>query len=245
MSEVIELDGVFAGSYINTVCEKAAALASETNKTILFSFNDTEVNAVPGESGETLVARWTADYEAAAKAYREHPDRIKEQIDREAKDKAEREAVMVDNSATEAQMRESDVPWPKTEKQLNQYIASLVKRNHDYGTCVYAMSMAATATFNYVAGQLGVTGFQSSCADMDILRRTRHLKGPFMIVNGEDALYPQYDFVGRVEKAMEEWKPWLKEEAQKKLDEKGQAHPDVVAHWKRLAEVEVEDEATV
>jgi hypothetical protein len=127
MSEVIELDGVFAGQYINTVCEKAAALASETNKTVHFTFNDTEVNAVPGESGKTLVARWTADYEAAAKAYREHPDRIKEQIEREAKDKAEREVVMVDNSATEAQMRESDVPWPKTEKQLNQYIESLVK----------------------------------------------------------------------------------------------------------------------
>ena len=238
MSEVIELDGVFAGQYINTVCEKAAALASETNKTVHFTFNDTEVNAVPGESPETLVARWTADYEAAAKAYREHPDRIKEQIEREAKDKAEREVVMVDNSATEAQMRESDVPWPKTEKQLNQYIESLVKRNHDYGTCVYAMSMAAVAAFHYVAGIIGSSGFQASMADLDILRRTRHLKGPFMIINGEDALYPQYDLRGKLDEALEEWKPWLKEESEKKLAEGGRVHPDVEAHWKALAEQE-------
>ena len=245
MSEVIELDGVFAGQYINTVCEKAAALASETNKTVHFTFNDTEVNAVPGESSEILVARWTADFEAAAKAYREHPDRIKEQVAAEAKDKAEREAHMVDTSTTEAEMRDAKVPWPKTKEQLTEYIESLTTRQHDYGTCVYAMSMAATAAFYYIAGQLGVTGFQSSCADMDILRRTRHLKGPFMIINGEDALFPQYDLREKLDKAIEGWKPWLKEEAQKKLAETGQAHPDVVAHWKRLAEVEVEDEATV
>lgn len=144
---------------------------------------------------------------------------------------------MVDNSATEAQMRESLVPWPKTKNQLDEYIESLVKKNHDYGTCVYAMSMAATATFNYVAGQLGVTGFQSSCADLDILRRTRHMKGPFMIIKGEDALYPQYDLPDRLEKAMEEWKPWLKEEAEKKLAEGGTVHPNVHEHWEKLAGV--------
>ena len=180
--------------------------------------------------------------QAAAKAYREHPDRIKEAESRERKDKADREAVMVDNSATEAQMRESEVPWPKTEKQLNEYIESLVKRNHEYGTCVYSVSMAAVAAFNYVAGQLGITGFQSSCADMDVIRRTRGIKGPFMIIKGEDALYPQYDLPARLEKAMEEWKPWLKEEATKKLAGGGNAHPNVIGHWEELSAMEVEGE---
>jgi hypothetical protein len=240
MSEVIEFDGVLVGNHIKDVCCKAVLIAESHKKTVHFEFNGTHVTVQPGENAETVQARWEIDIEAANKAYREHPDRIKEAEECERKEKAEREVVMVDNSATEAQMRESAVPWPKTLKQLNEYIESLTKRNHDYGTCVYSVSMASVATFNYMAGVLGITGFQSGCADFDILRRTRHLKGPFMLIKGEDALYPQYDIPARVEKALDEWKPWLKEEAVKKLAESGIAHPDVVAHWEKLASAEVE-----
>jgi hypothetical protein len=242
MSEVIEFDGFLAGNHIKEVCRKAALIAESHKKPVHFEFNDTHITVQPGETAEAVQARWETDMEAAAKAYREHPDRIKEAEERERKDKAEREAIMVDNSATEAQMRESNVPWPKTLKQLNEYIESLAKRNHEYGTCVYSVSMASVATFNYMAGVLGITGFQSGCADFDILRRTRHIKGPFMLIKGEDALYPQYDIPARVEKALEEWKPWLKEEAVKKLAESGSAHPNVVAHWENLASAEVEVE---
>lgn len=242
MSEVIELDSIFAGNHISDVCKKAAALAAKSGKSVHFIFNDTHVTAQPNESSDVVEARWKLDMEAEAKAYREHPDRIKEAEERERKDKTEREAVMVDNSATEAQMRESKVPWPKTQKQLTDYIESLTKRNHDYGTCVYSVSMAAVATFNYVAGVLGITGFQSGCADFDIIRRTRCIKGPFMLIKGEDALYPQYDLPARLDETMEKWKPWLKEEAAKKLVEAGSAHPDVVAHWEKLASAEVEVE---
>jgi len=98
--------------------------------------------------------------------------------------------------------------------------------------------MAATAAFYYVAHQLGVTGFQSSCADMDILRRTRSIKGPWMILKAEDALYPQYDLKAKLSEMLEsgETRQWLKEEATKKLAENAGAHPNVIAHWKKLAE---------
>lgn len=136
---------------------------------------------------------------------------------------------------TEQEMREAEVPSPKSQKELLAYIESLVNREHDYGTCVYAMSMSAVATFNYVAGMLGVTGFQASCADLDILRRTRSLKGPFSIQRGEDWLYPQYDPEERLRKFRVEISEWLSAEAKQLLKERDSAHPNVVAHWQKLA----------
>lgn len=135
---------------------------------------------------------------------------------------------------TEQEMHESTVPTPKTPAELAEYVASLVRREHDYGTCVYAMSMAAVAAFNYVANELGVTGFQASCADMDILRRTRNLEGPAILMNGADLLYPQYDLPQKLSDWIRNCSPWLAEHAQKKLTDSPYAHPDVIAHWRKL-----------
>ncbi len=144
-------------------------------------------------------------------------------------------AIADAGAMTESEMREATVPRINTPEELAAYIALLVKRPHDYGTCVYAMSMAAVAAFNYVAHELGVTGFQASCADMDILSRTRGMKGPWMITNGEDLLFPQYDVRQRLEDFIEKQKPWAATEAAKKIAENDHAHPDVLAHWQKLA----------
>ena len=151
---------------------------------------------------------------------------------------------------TEKEMREVDNPWPKTEDELMSYIRSCLSAvdapkdvNHDdmgdaYGRCVYAMSLAAIAAFNYVAHVEGVTGFQASCADMDFIKRSRHIKGPFGIYKVEDLLYPQYDIVGSISDFIndEDCQKYLKEEAQKLLDESGDhAVPNVINHWKKLA----------
>jgi hypothetical protein len=138
---------------------------------------------------------------------------------------------------TEREMRAEKAPSPETREKLAEYIDSLVEREHDYGTCVYAMSLAATAAFNYVALKLGVTGFQASCADLDVLRRTRNMEGPFILFKAEDALYPQYDLPERLRTAMYEWRDWLAEQARLKLSESRpvKAHPNVLAHWRKLA----------
>lgn len=231
----LELDDTYAGMHINTACENAITAADEANKPVHFKFNDTPVVVQPGETVKTVVARWDAEREAAHQKWINSDEYKEQEARREAEAKAAREAVMVDKSVGETEMREADVPWPKTEKQLLEYIKSLVERQHDYGTCVYAASMAATAAFYYVSGQLGITGFQASCADLDFIRRSRHIKGPFILLKGEDALYPQYDLHEKLNKALEEWEPWLKEEAEKKLTESGMAHPNVREHWKTLA----------
>lgn len=157
----------------------------------------------------------------------------------------------------EAELRDTPNPWPKSLEELTTYIKDLVEQKHDYGACVYAMSLSAVAAFNYVCHELGTTGFQASCADLDIIRRVRDLKGPFRIVDYSNLLFPQYLNDERVpgwEDALkqEHIKKWLKEEAAKKLaafekepvhkfkDDDGiektydAAHPNVVAHWRML-----------
>jgi len=232
--ETIELNS-FLGSYIHDVCKEAAEKANAANLPVHFVFNDTHVTVQPGESAETATARWQTDFDTAAKAWRESPEYAAREATRAAELRQKTEAHLSETAATEAEMRKAEVPWPYTEKQLRDYITSLVDRQHDYGTCVYAMSMAAVAAFNYVAHQLGVTGFQASCADLDIVRRTRGIKGPFILLNGEDALYPQYDLPGRLQKALADWAPWLKEQAEERLADGREAHPNVQAHWKHLA----------
>ena len=143
------------------------------------------------------------------------------------------------SNLNEADLRATRVETPDSPEQLLAVIEQLVKREHDYGTAVYAMSMAAVAAYEYVARQLGVTGFQASCADMDIIRRNRRLDGPFMLVNGDHALYPQYNIREKVESFLRDIRPWLGEQARVKLAEQetitiGHAHPDVVNHWKAL-----------
>lgn len=234
MAKPIELESL-AGWHISTACEQAAELAAAKNKPVHFTFNDTEVTAQPGESAQVLQARWTAAFEAAARAWRESPEYAERERKAAEELKQKMAASMKEPASTEKEMREAKVPWPYTKEQLTEYVESLVHKSHDYGTCVYAMSMAAEAAFNYVAHCLGVTGFQASCADLDFIRRTRHMDGPFILLKAEDALYPQYDLPAKLDEAMESWRPWLKEHAEKNLSKSEHAHPEVVKHWKELA----------
>ena len=136
---------------------------------------------------------------------------------------------------TEKEMREAKVPNIESIKELTKYVDDLVEQNHDYGTCVYAMSMSAVAAFNYVAHKLGVTGSQASCADLDILRRTRRLER-FQVFNLGDLLYPQYrDEVKSYDELISDNSEWLSKQAAEKLTESPDAHPNVIEHWKRLS----------
>ena len=144
---------------------------------------------------------------------------------------------MKEAASTEAEMREAKTPWPKTATELDSYIDSLVDRQHDYGTCAYAMSLAAAAAFNYVAHKLGTTGFQSGFAVMDFVRRENMIDGPFGFIKADDMVYPQYDIPAKVQEWLEEWKPWAAEQARKNLstNDLTKCAPRVVEHWRKLA----------
>ena len=138
---------------------------------------------------------------------------------------------------TAQEMPLEEAPTLDTGDALSAYIATLTERAHDYNTCIYAMSLAAVATFNYVAHNLGATGYQTSCATLDIFRRTRDIDGPFTVLQGAAMLYPQYNPVNDLQNSMASWSPWLAEQAAKKLAEHdtSDVRPAVYAHWQRLA----------
>lgn len=232
-----------AGMHIKKVCEIASNLATASSDEVEFDFNGVVVTVKPGEDPDEVSARWHRDSEAKREAWLASPERA--EMERKEKEELDRKmaADVVETAKTEEEMRAAKVPWPYTTRQLVQYIDSLVEREHDYGTCVYAMSMAAVAAFYYVSHRLEVTGFQASCADLDIIRRTRHLKGPFMIIDADKMLYPQYNIVGEVMKALKEWRPWAKKRAKELLADDGRSAADeVYDRWKRLASADVPEE---
>lgn len=138
-------------------------------------------------------------------------------------------------SLAEPQLRNFSASWNQSLDELKDLIGSLVNAVHDYGTCVYAMSIAAEATFNYVANELGVTGLQSSLADLDIIRRTRSLKTSFSIVTPDYYLYPQYAYKhDELKEKMEEEAASIALEFIRNHKDDELISPRVALHWWEL-----------
>lgn len=139
---------------------------------------------------------------------------------------------------TEKELRECKVPFPRSWRDVERIVEAVTKREHHYGTCVYAMSIAAEASFNYVAHVLGTTGFQSSCADLDFLRRTRLLEHGFQIIKYDDLLYPQYaDKFPTRAKVLRDNIDELGKAAEKKLADTDRVHPEVKRWWEDLVDM--------
>lgn len=158
---------------------------------------------------------------------------VEEVAEMEARAKAEMEEAGV---PTEEEMAETKAPTPGSIEELGEYVQGLVDRPHSYGTCVYAMSLAAVAAFNYVARELGVTGFQASCADLDILRQTRGWTWG-KVLDYNKLLYPQYlnhENFPSVSYLLEEHRVELGRRAQEILDEGRELSPGVEAHLRGL-----------
>ena len=173
-----------------TVLKRASEKANAHSEPVSFVFNEISHEVFPLESEDSWRAR--ASERAGFEVLTPEESRKQLTADMERRKKKEAAAIAGAGVPTEKELRVSGVPTPDSEQELIEYIHSLVERPHDYGTCVYAMSMAATAAFNYVAHKLGVTGFQASCADMDIIKRTRHMEHGFRIVDYANLFYPQY-----------------------------------------------------
>lgn len=139
---------------------------------------------------------------------------------------------------SEQELRECKMPFPRSRRDLQRIVDAVAQRQHDYGTCVYAMSISAEAAFNYVGHVLGVTGFQASCADLDFLRRTRMLEHGFQIINYDNLLYPQYaDKFPTREQILRDNIDEIGKAAEKKLAEVDQVHPAVKQHWEGLVDM--------
>lgn len=148
----------------------------------------------------------------------------------------------MNKESLEYKMSQEKVPTPNTIEELSSYISYLSYMTHDYGTAVYAMSMAAVATLNFMTNKIGASGFQYSCADMDILRRTRNLNHGFSIVDYSKVLYPQYrkDFL-TYDGIIEQNRIHFASEARKLLDECSGSQ-EVQDHWTYLSSLATDTE---
>jgi len=147
---------------------------------------------------------------------------------------------------TEKQLREWAVPYVKTREELDAILNNLSTRKQDYGTCVYSVSIATVATYNYMNTVVGSSGFQAGCADIDFIARVRGLKNGFQIIDFSNVIYPLY--FNNTEKFPNATDILLNNleviaiEVQKRLKDykengsKG-IHPDVLNHWHMIMEL--------
>lgn len=225
------------GSIVRDAISEAVGKAISKQCEVEFDFNGHKFVVKPTDSLADALTRWEKETGIKPITREQMAKEAGERL--ETMERAQAEAIKSAGVMTEQQLREAEVPWPKTMVELTDYIKSLCDRPHDYGTCVYAMSMSAVAAFYFASHMVGSSGFQASCADMDIIRRTRSLKGPYRIVDYSNLMYPQYlddEKVPGWREAINEpnTRKWLRGEAQKKLDNTDAAHGAVRAHWSRL-----------
>lgn len=136
---------------------------------------------------------------------------------------------------TNKELAEYRVPFFDTQDELMNFINALTDRQHDYNTVVEAMTLAALAAFNFVAGKLGATGFQASCADLNFIGKSRSINCPFMLVTLNEYLYPQYSTVLKINEWVEKNAKWIYEETSSKLKQDREfVSSEVWNHWEKL-----------
>lgn len=124
-----------------------------------------------------------------------------------------------------------------TPEALPAFVTKLTTEfHHDYGTICHAAAAAAVgAAWAIDKGpQGGITGFQAGAIMWEFISHWMSYEGkPLGLLKYSDMLYPQN--ADRFRSISAETYDYLKTEAKKLLEERSDAHPNVVAHWQRLA----------
>lgn len=129
----------------------------------------------------------------------------------------------------------------KSFDELVEYL-KYIKENGccGYGESPRAIAQACLAVAWYFASDFGITGFQAGCTMWDFIQDWEYSsnKCGLRIVDFDNMLYPQYDY--HFEKTIKNhtWEA-LQKRAKELLEERTFAHPDVSAHWQRIANGEV------
>ena len=121
---------------------------------------------------------------------------------------------------------------------LVNYIQN-IKDNYNigYGTAPRAIAQAALATAWYLSRGFGITGFQASCVMWDFIMdwHCPHNKCGLKIVDYDNMLYPQYDYKFQKTISRSTYEA-LQKAAKENLENHNSAHPNVVEHWKYIAD---------
>lgn len=126
----------------------------------------------------------------------------------------------------------------KTPEELATFVHHLTDDYiHDYGTICHAISAACRAAYHVVnaSPQGGITGFQASCIGWDMVNLFMgKCEGGRRIVKFENLLYPQCH--SQFTQVSQETADWLIKEAKRRLEDNKTAPPEVLGHWKAIAE---------
>lgn len=131
----------------------------------------------------------------------------------------------------------------KTKKDLDALLKEVINdKELDYGKIVYAMSACMIATLKYIdrSDVGGITGFQASFVGWEMIREfiIYDNKTSMKIVDYDEMLYPQYEMEFQKTISQNTWKS-LQKQAEIRLKESPDAHPEVIEHWKSIVEGKV------
>lgn len=121
-------------------------------------------------------------------------------------------------------------------ENLEEFIKGLIENNNDYNSAVDSVAKAGLAAMYIMSHELGITGFQASCALWAIIREWQYSnnKTGMRMINYDDMLYPQYkDKMTTIPKDV--WEN-LQKEAANNLSRNKDAHPAVIAHWESIVQ---------
>ena len=126
-----------------------------------------------------------------------------------------------------------------TEEELPDFFARIVHGyNHDYGTMCHAVAACALAAAAAASNDedVGLSGFQAGFVMWDFIMnwtKTRNKCG-LKLIDYDDMLYPQY--AERFEKTISKYNfELIQKKAMENLEKNKNAHPAVIAHWKKIA----------
>ena len=126
-----------------------------------------------------------------------------------------------------------------TEKELPDFFARIIHGyNHDYGTMCHAVAACALAAAAAASNDedVGLSGFQAGFVMWDFIRNWTKTgnKCGLKLVDYDDMLYPQY--AEKFEKMInkDNWE-LIQKKAMENLEKSKDAHPDVIAHWRKIA----------
>ena len=120
----------------------------------------------------------------------------------------------------------------KNVPSVDDFIETLGKYDHDYGTVCHAISAAAVAAAWRMTMDQGITGFQAGCIMWGFVQNWKGIKSPLRLMDFSNMLYPQYydDFQRVMDPST--W-DWLQKKAAKSLAEgSNNGHSMAIANGK-------------
>ena len=145
-----------------------------------------------------------------------------------------------DETITQWQKKAKDV---RSTQELKEFLDSILEVDHDYNSIEEGFIAGLTATMKAMDRHKngGITGFQAGWIVHKFMEKELLITCPWRTQRYNDMLYPQYE--NKFEKTIskEVW-DWLQKEAKSKLKElkdsnvEFKPHPDVVNHWKKIAD---------